>query len=242
MANDIKDYIGQCSTCNEYESQQQKEPLLTHDVPDHSWSKLGIDIFTLHSQDCLITVDYYSDFWELDILKATSSITSIDCLKVYFSRHGIPDIVVTDNGPQLASTEFNEFAREWEFEHVTSSPYHSQSNGKAESTVKIAKKLVKKSQKSGNDLWKSILDWRNTPTEGMSSSPVQRLMSQRTRHSLPIADVLLKPQVIEHVYDNIKLKRQKAKLHYDKHAKELSDLQIGQQIRMVPLPNDRDKI
>ena len=75
--------------------------------------------------------------------------------------------MVTDNGPQLASREFREFAQEWEFEHVTSSPYHSQSNGKAESAVKIAKKLVKKSKRSNTDIWKAILDWRNTPTEGM---------------------------------------------------------------------------
>ncbi len=87
------------------------------------------------------------------------------CLKAHFSRHGIPDTVISDNGPQLDSREFNSFAREWEFEHVTSSLYHSQSNGKAESAVKIAKRLIKKAEKSGHDKYKAISDWRNTPTE-----------------------------------------------------------------------------
>ena len=49
------------------------------------------------------------------------------------------------------------------------------------------------------DVWKAILDWRNTPTENMSSSPVQSLMSRRTRTLLPTASQLLKPKVEEGV-------------------------------------------
>lgn len=55
--------------------------------------------------------------------------------------------MVTDNGPQFASREFAEFAKQWEFLHVTSSPYHPKSNGKAESAVKVVKNLFKKAQK-----------------------------------------------------------------------------------------------
>lgn len=101
------------------------------------------------------------------------------------------DTVISDNGPQFKSADFHTFACDWEFEHSTSSPYHSQSNGKAESAVKIAKKLVKKCVSSKTDIWKAILDWRNTPTKDMNCSPVQRLMSRRTRHSLPTAAALL---------------------------------------------------
>ncbi|KAJ8409988.1 hypothetical protein AAFF_G00210290 [Aldrovandia affinis] len=70
------------------------------------------------------------------------------------------------------------FAQEWDFNHETSSPYNSQSNGKAESAVKIAKTLLKKAALDGGDPWKAVLAWRNTPTEGLDSSPVQRLMSR----------------------------------------------------------------
>ena len=54
--------------------------------------------------------------------------------------------MITDNGPQYSSDQFAAFTREWEFQHTTSSPLHSQSNGKAESAVKIAKNLVKKAK------------------------------------------------------------------------------------------------
>lgn len=142
-------------------------------------------------------MDYFSDFFELDILHVTdtSARTVIDCLKQQFARHGIPDTIISDNGPQFKSADFHNFACKWEFEHLTSSPYHSQSNGKAESAVKIAKKLVKKCLSSNTDIRKAILDLRNTPTKDMDCSPAQRLISRRTRHSLPTAPALLEPKV-----------------------------------------------
>ncbi|UYV67659.1 K02A2.6-like [Cordylochernes scorpioides] len=54
----------------------------------------------------LITVDYYSGFWELDILEHTTSESIIECCKKNFSRHGIPETLITDNGPQFISREF----------------------------------------------------------------------------------------------------------------------------------------
>lgn len=73
-----------------------------------------------------------------------TSSTVIECCKRQFTRHGIPLEVFTDNGPPFSGMDFQEFAEEWDFNHVTSSPYHSKSNGKAESAVKIAKTLIKK--------------------------------------------------------------------------------------------------
>jgi hypothetical protein len=56
MNEEIKDYVNKCS---EFQRKQQKEPLMTHDVPDKPWSKLGIDIFTFKTENYLVTVDYH---------------------------------------------------------------------------------------------------------------------------------------------------------------------------------------
>ena len=175
-------------------------------------------------------VDFYSDFWEVDHLANRTAGNVIQHCKAHFSRYGIPDVLVSDNAGKFGSNEFNNFATEWEFKHATSSPYHSQSNGKSESAVKIAKKLLKKTKRDGQDMWKAILDWRNTPSEGMESSPVQRLMSCRTRTSLPTATELLAPQVIEGVPEKIKLKLKKAKLYHDRKTKELPELKVGERV------------
>ena len=73
---------------------------------------------------------------------------------------------------------------------MTSSPKHAKSNGKAESAVKVAKKIFKKAHRDNKDPWLALLDQRNAPTQGVNSSPVQRLMSRRTRTLLPVSELL----------------------------------------------------
>ena len=204
MADQIKDQVQNCEVCNDFLARQQKEPLMTHKIPETPWSKVGQDLFTLGDENYLVTVDYYSDYFELDLLSDTTAESVINATKRHFARHGIADMV-TDNGPQYSSTHFSRFAREWEFQHTTSSPLHSQSNGKAESVVKIAKNVVKKAKRGNKDLQMSLLEWRNTP-DSNGLSPVQKLMSRRTRTTIPTTEALLKPGVNDGVYENIKRK------------------------------------
>jgi len=58
---------------------------------------------------------------------------------------------MSDNGPQFSSTEFADFANEWDFEHPPSNPGNSKANGKAESGVKTVKGILQKSIKAGTD-------------------------------------------------------------------------------------------
>lgn len=128
----------------EFQANQQIELLISHAVPDQPWSKLRVDIFTFYHQNYLVSVDYFKDFFELDVLTDTTAATVINCLKQQFARHGIHEYVVRDNGPQLKSSGFCAFFRDWEFELQTSSPCHSESNGEAESAVNIAKNTIKR--------------------------------------------------------------------------------------------------
>ena len=87
----------------------------------------------------LIAVDYFSNFWEIDRLRDTKASTCVCELNSQFPRNGIPDVVISDNGPQFTSSEFAQFRREWGFEHKTSSPGHQQAFVQAESAVKTAR-------------------------------------------------------------------------------------------------------
>ena len=98
-----------------------------------------MDLFTIAKRDYLVTVDYFSSFWEIDLLPTTSRRAVITKLKGHFVRYGIPKQLVSDNGPQFSAVEFKEFAAENGIEHRTSSPGHPKSNGKAESAVKAVK-------------------------------------------------------------------------------------------------------
>ena len=189
----------------------------------------------------MITVDAFSGYWEVDKRPQTTSPAVIDVTKQHFARYGIPDRVYTDNGPQFDCAEYTRFSNAWQFQHYTSSPYHSQSNGMVEAAVKTAKTLQKKASEAHPDQWLSFLDYRNTPTEGMDSSPVQRLMSKRTKTLLPVAQHLLEPEIQSDVERKLTKKRRKAKKYFDRGSKELLELEIGQPIRLMPSPMDTSR-
>ena len=232
MNSETKEAITNCSICAEHQAKQQKQPTQTHQIPDRPWSRLFSDLFTLHGKEYIVLVDGYSDFIEVKCLQSTTSATLIQFFKEQFSRHGIPDVLMTDNGPQYTSREFTDFTQEWEFKHISSSPHHSRSNGKAESAVKVVKSIFKKALADSKDPWLALLDYRNTPTAGMKSSPCQRLMSRRTRTLVPVSSNLLYPEVIDGVSDSLELKRQKAKSYFDKNTKPLPELDIGEEVRV----------
>ena len=131
--------VNRCPTCAKLRP-ERKEPLISLAFP-HSrpWSRVGSDLFELHQKVYLIVVDYTSRWFEIRELKTTTAAAVIRHMCEIFAVHGIPDMVVSDNGPQYAREEFREFAKDWGFTHVTSSPLHPQANGEAEMGFTIFK-------------------------------------------------------------------------------------------------------
>uniref|UniRef100_A0A3B5A5R0 Integrase catalytic domain-containing protein n=1 Tax=Stegastes partitus TaxID=144197 RepID=A0A3B5A5R0_9TELE len=111
------------------------------------------------------------------ITNLTSSAV-ISKIKAMSTRFGIPQTVVGDNGPCYSSQEFRAFAHSWDFKHITSSPLYPQSNGLAEKTVQPAKALMDKERAHRVNPYLSLLEYRNTPVDGLKS-PAQLLMSRR---------------------------------------------------------------
>ena len=178
-------------------------------------------------------VDYYRNFFEINELQTTTTTAVINALRPHFARHGSPQTLMSDNGPQYRSAKFKEFSRDWGFEHMTSSPRYAQSNGKAENAVKVCKGILKRAKAARTGPLLALLDWRNTPSEGLNVSPTQRLMSRRTRTLMPTRGQLLKPTVAD---SNLSRRAARMKLrqkcNYDKRAKLLSELRVGQAVRL----------
>ena len=151
-------------------------------------------------------------------------------------RQGIPDVVISDNGPQFACEKFTTFASEWGFEHRPGSPGHQQTNSKAEAAVKEAKCLLRKAKDAKGDLYLAIQAQRNTPTESKGTSPAQRLLGRRCKTQLPTTKELLKPQSVQ--TETVKKKTQARQawqaMYYNKGARDLSPLEEGDVVRMRP--------
>ena len=168
----------------------------------------------------LVTNCHYSDWVKMfcatqDVLHNTLPATVVQLTKAHFARFGIPERLITDNGPQLISTEYKQFASEYGFEHVTSSPYWPQRIGKAEAAVKIVKRMYQKNK----DIHLALLDYRDTPQQGQEHLPAQRLLSRRTRGILPMTSSLLQPKVAHPVAikTEIGAHRTRAKQYYDRN-------------------------
>ena len=229
MNAEIEDLINNCTTCSTYKRNNPREPLLPHSVPERPWEKVGIDLCEFEGQHYLIMVDYYSNFIEADRLKQTTSEHVIEICKSQFARHGIPNTLVSDNGPQFSSHQFDQFSIQYQFDHQPSSPHYPQSNGKVEKAVQTVKNLLRKSQAGKCDFQLALLEFRNTPTNSLLGSPAQRLMGRRTRTLLPTAHKLLLPKTIPPSQVQSELTKQQAdqKYHYDKHSQPLMPLKKG---------------
>ena len=155
-------------------------------------------------------------------------------LKTHFARYGIPDFVHSDNGPQFSSMEFQNFSRQWGFQHVTSSPRYAQSNGGVERAVQVAKILLKKARQDGKDPYMSMLNHRNTPRDSVLGSPAQRLMSRRTKSILPMTEEQLQPKVLKpvDVQKQLSFYKEQQKRNYDVGSKSLPVLKPGDVVRI----------
>ena len=127
------------------QSVRKKEPLIPTPLLDYPWQVAGTDQFELNQYHYLLVVDYFSRYPEAIKLSSTTSANVIAALKTVFARHGIPEIVRSDNGPQYSSSaEFAQFASTYGFSHVTSSLRYPQSNGHVERAVQTVKRMLKK--------------------------------------------------------------------------------------------------
>ena len=176
----VEQLILNCQECSK-SGTSRRQPLLPTPLPQYPWEKVASDLFEINGVTYILVVDYFSRYVEVQSLTTTTSASVIRTLKSVFARHGLPTTVVSDNGPQYSSQEFASFAREYQFEHLTSSPQYPQSNGLAERTVKTVKSLLEKS----SDPCLALLAYRSTPLPWCGFSPAQLLMGRSLRSNIP---------------------------------------------------------
>lgn len=236
ITSQIEDMVRRCHVCAKLRP-DVREPLLPSSLPERPWSRLGMDLFDLKGKPYLIATDYFSRWPEIRILEQLSSTHVIIKLKSIFATHGIPDVVVSDNGPQFACAEFTKFAKEWGFVHTTSSPRYPQSNGAAERAVQTVKNMLKKAK----DPYAALLNYRATPLHN-GFSPSELLMGRKIQTKMPIPQDKLIPCTPNHQEvrnKEMKYKENQRRNFNNRHrAKELPELEPGDMIYMKDLQRE----
>ena len=234
----LTELVKGCRTCQQHKPAQRHEPLRPTTLPDRPWQQLGADLCSHDGKDFLVVADYYSRWLEVRQLHSTSSAAVIHKFKLIFATHGIPEVIISDNGPQFQSHEFREFAQEYDFQHRTSSPGFPQANGEAESAVKIAKKML---QQMRPEL--ALMNYRATPHSSTGVSPAEALMGRRLRTKLPTLPMNLEPCPVND--DVIRRRDAAAKAAYKEHYDQkrgvtmLPELQPGDPVLLQSGPRDK---
>jgi len=232
MSVDIDNVVTKCKLCQKYMNANAKEYLKCHEIPDLPFNKIGLDIAEYGGKIFLIVIDYYSKWPECLEMKSKTTTAVIRELKRVFSVHGIPAKVIGDNNP-FGSYEFKQFALDWNFEVVNSSPLYPRSNGQVEKTVQTMKRLIKKCSEDNKDVEIALLELRNTPVVG-DKSPSQLLMSRRLRSKVPVSASLLRPQICERNVINKMLeeKQTKAAMYHDRSSRPRRTFNISDEVNV----------
>ena len=194
---------------------------------------VAVELFECDGNHYLSLQDYYSRYIEVERLYSTRASFIIMKMKGIMTRHGIPEQVFSDNGPQSSCAEFAQFANTWGFFHSTSSRRYPQSNGLEEKAGQTAKRIVIKATASGRDHYIALLEYRTTPISDCGKSPAQLLlMSRRLRSILPSTRASLQPVLgnPEDIQLRFEEKQDKQKTVYDRNARTRASISVGDQI------------
>lgn len=223
LDHDLEVLVKNCPACAEVKQAPPKAPLHPWTWPSRPWQRIHVDFAgPFMKKMFLIVVDAYSKWGEVIEMNQTTAAETIMALRQLFANHGIPEQIVSDNGPQFISSDFAAFLKMNGVQHTRSSPYHPATNGEAERFVRTFKEAMKTSRGDGLTLPHRInnflLTYRTTPHMTTRTPPCELLMgrSLRTRWDL------LKPGTDE----TVRRRQANQKAQHNQHAR-LRCLSIG---------------
>ena len=198
--SDIEKTVRACPVCQATRANPPEAPVHPWCFPTGPWQRLHIDFKgPVLGRTYLVVVDAYSKYPEIVNMPITTATATIKVLREIFSRQGLPETIVSDNGPQFISEEFHNFCNNNGIIHRKSAPYKPSTNGQAERIVQVLKSAITRARITGEDIdtavAKHMLIYRNTVHSTTRECPSMLLMKRKLRTRLD----LLKPSVQRHV-------------------------------------------
>jgi transposase InsO family protein len=199
--SDIEKAVKSCTSCREIANNPTRQ-YISWPETRKPWERIHLDFAgPFKGKMWLVCTDAHSKYPYvaiLDIGKTTAEDT-IAVLRHIFIAEGLPETIVTDNGPQFTSHEFQEFCMDHGIKHMTSPPFHPASNGEAERLVQSLKRSIDKNCAGGVPVKASLqlflATYRCLPHPSLNwKSPAEVLHGRQPRNLLSLMNPMQKSE------------------------------------------------
>ncbi|XP_038063014.1 uncharacterized protein K02A2.6-like [Patiria miniata] len=227
MDKQIEHQVRHCAACqvSDKTAYIRTPPLQPVPLPAHPWQKIAIDIcgpFEHGPQNCrfaIVLMDYYSKWPEVAFAADATSHSVCSMLDSIFAREGLPNELVSDNGSQFVSTEFESYLIQRGIKHIRTSLYHPQANGLVERFNRVLKQTLQIATREHRP-WKTatlelLTAYRSTAHATTGKSPAELLHSRRMTTTLNILPTEISQEEPADIRDRVRSTQTKYKRYTD---------------------------
>jgi transposase InsO family protein len=243
---DIEKLCTQCEACVLTKYKPNVPPLEPIELPKEPWIKVSIDIFgpivtaPPNYRYLIVVIDMLSGWPEVHGVSQVTTRSVIQFFDALATTWGYPKEILSDNGSQFSSAEFDEFCCKRAIQHLRAAVYTPTTNGKVERFNQEIKQALKRAQVEGRTISDALqcllFQYRSTPHSLTGCSPAKLMMGRELRG--PLSALALDnaqhrslPAVNE-ALQRARKKQQAYKHYYDRrhHARDIQ-LQIGEFVK-----------
>ena len=231
LDKEIEAKVKSCGICAAVRNMPPTAPLHTWEWPTRIWQRLHIDFAQKGNHTFLVVIDSHSKWLEVFNLNSTTAEKTCEILRTLFASYGLPEEIVTDNGPQFISSAFKSFLKRNGVRHTLVPPYHPASNGAAERSVQILKRNLEKQvlQKGAflpmaRRLANFLYAYRNTPHTVTGVTPASLFLKRSPRTKLS----LIHPNLAE----TIEHQQRQQKKSYDSPNAKKREFNTGDRVQV----------
>ena len=225
LNDDIETQAQSCKICQTVQTSPPVAPLHPWTWQKRVWQRLHIDFAEKDGNNFLVVIDSHSKWLEVKHMTSTTSQRTIAVLRDLFSSYGLPEEVVSDNGPQFVSHDFTNFMKMNGMKHTLTPPYHPASNGAAERSVPILKQALRKQVASHHEGQPKL-----TIEHRLANFLFRNRNTPHTVTGVPPAELFLKRQphirfsnLLPSVEKQVNAQQAKQKLHHDRSRVKMRD-------------------
>lgn len=187
----VEEFVRKCRNCLLVSAPSAPEPLRVTEMPNEPWRHIAIDFLgPLPLADyLLVTVDFFSRYIEIDIMRSIEAGEVIKRLKIIFARFRVSYTIKIDNGRQLIADEFRAFCDEYNIRKIYTIPYWPQQNGEVERQNRSILKRLQISHAAKQNWKKDLVDYlfmyRTTPHASTGKTPAELMFGRQINDKFP---------------------------------------------------------